>query len=625
MTEIGNFIVAHWETLLGVLLLLLATDGVAGYLPDKWVPYVGAVKRIAQILLTRFGKIAPVLLAAVMLSGCAGLKSNLEDTGALPAIPPPPGLSSDGARGIRVEGAVVIGATGSISEETNTMTFDDGDGAPVTLNTLRAGAGTDDQTAAEVANTPAGSIVANTVQGALNELDTDKQAALNTGVDIPWIRTGLTGSAATDLDAIPIASIANGDLAIVHTQDEITRIAHLYRFDTALNSAENSPGIIRPDDFSDFGVWVRVASFNQDLTGTANVAFATGNFTGDYALTAGTSGSIDGKLQLKNATNSNIVTLKSGQTSTSYTITQATAAPTANASLVHRNIAGDEGYTLQGVAPSNVLLLPADPAAHTLFGFDNTTNTYKPFTIGANLSYDQASSTLSATAGTGVAFHQAAADPTVNDDITTYTEGTIWQNTATNHFFQLAVDTDGAAVWATIAGEIEAISDPNADRPYFWDDSAGAPALLTPTGGIEIVDTNLQLTTAALAKINRYHQTAYFDPDALYAANAAHRIEMDGKTAAALTISEIYVRLGEGADAFNDAELTLTCYQKAIGVDHSTPTTIGTGDTVSGVLTISSFTDATVPAASMIWCVIGDDPAATTVEANIVLTGSYDW
>ena len=258
-----------------------------------------------------------------------------------PPAPPPIGSNTD----LSVNSAT-IGATGSITEETNTMTFTDGDNpAGVSLATLAAGAGTDDQTAAEVANTPAGNIAAVTVQNALNELDTEKQAALNTGVDIAWIRTGLTGSAATDLDAIPIASIANGDLAIVNYQDEITRIVYIYRFDTALNSAENSPGIIRPDDFSDFGVWVRVASFNQDLTGTANVAFNTANLIGDYALTLGTSSSIAGKIQFKNATNGNIFTITSGVAGAAIGWTTPTAAPGGADYLLNVDADGTMGYT----------------------------------------------------------------------------------------------------------------------------------------------------------------------------------------------------------------------------------------------------------------------------------------
>jgi hypothetical protein len=50
-----------------------------------------------------------------------------------------------------------------------------------------------------------------------------------------------------------------------------------------------------------------------------------------------------------------------------------------------------------GVAPGNVMKAPADPGVHTLYGFDNVSNTYKPFTIGTHLSFDQPTSTISAT------------------------------------------------------------------------------------------------------------------------------------------------------------------------------------------------------------------------------------
>lgn len=67
---------------------------------------------------------------------------------------------------------------------------------------------------------------------------------------------------------------------------------------------------------------------------------------------------------------------------------------------------GTTDYTLvtgtSGVAAGNILVLPSDPAAHTLFGFDNTTNTYKNILIGANLSFDQPTNTLSASASSGM-------------------------------------------------------------------------------------------------------------------------------------------------------------------------------------------------------------------------------
>jgi len=76
-----------------------------------------------------------------------------------------------------------------------------------------------------------------------------------------------------------------------------------------------------------------------------------------------------------------------------------TGYPTENGGLFTVGTTGTGTWSYQGVDPGDLLLLPADPAAHVLFGFDNTTNTYKPFTIGTGLSFDQASSTLSATAG----------------------------------------------------------------------------------------------------------------------------------------------------------------------------------------------------------------------------------
>jgi hypothetical protein len=58
----------------------------------------------------------------------------------------------------------------------------------------------------------------------------------------------------------------------------------------------------------------------------------------------------------------------------------------------------------------------------------------------------------------------------------------------------LATDVTGALPLAN-GGLGVSLSDPNADRIAFWDDSAGNVAWLAQTNGIEISGTNLQMTT----------------------------------------------------------------------------------------------------------------------------------
>jgi hypothetical protein len=55
-----------------------------------------------------------------------------------------------------------------------------------------------------------------------------------------------------------------------------------------------------------------------------------------------------------------------------------------------------------------------------------------------------------------------------------------------------------------MVGDIQALADPNADGILFWDDSAGAAALLTPvpaTGGVEINGTDLRLDLDSLTNV----------------------------------------------------------------------------------------------------------------------------
>jgi|SRR5690606_32696207 len=47
---------------------------------------------------------------------------------------------------------------------------------------------------------------------------------------------------------------------------------------------------------------------------------------------------------------------------------------------------------------------------------------------------------------------------------------------------------------AGIVGDLQALTDPNADRILFWDDSAGAAALLTVSTGLSLSGTNLSLS-----------------------------------------------------------------------------------------------------------------------------------
>jgi hypothetical protein len=113
-----------------------------------------------------------VLIACLMLLiGCAA--NRLEKTGA-PAVPSPVKVSAGkvvpvnpawtmGDSSTAIEASTVnIGATGSITEETNTLTFDDGDGLPITLQDIRTAAAGGD--AAAIHDNEAGEISAVTAK-----------------------------------------------------------------------------------------------------------------------------------------------------------------------------------------------------------------------------------------------------------------------------------------------------------------------------------------------------------------------------------------------------------------------------------------------------------------------------
>lgn len=67
-----------------------------------------------------------------------------------------------------------------------------------------------------------------------------------------WNATALTGGAARALDAIPVASLTDGDRAFV----SVSGTLYYYEYDSAATDAETSPSVIRPDDFVSAGNWV---------------------------------------------------------------------------------------------------------------------------------------------------------------------------------------------------------------------------------------------------------------------------------------------------------------------------------------------------------------------------------
>ncbi len=87
-----------------------------------------------------------------------------------------------------------------------------------------------------------------------------------------WNATVLTGGVARSLDAIPIASLTDGDRSISIVSGEL----YIHEFDSTSTDAENSPSKIRPDDYSTSGVWI-LAESPLDLPIYSNLII-NGNF-----------------------------------------------------------------------------------------------------------------------------------------------------------------------------------------------------------------------------------------------------------------------------------------------------------------------------------------------------------
>jgi hypothetical protein len=197
----------------------------------------------------------------------------------------------------------------------------------------------------------------------------------------------LTGGGEGALDAIDGALLATGDVAIIGTSD---RDGYMYVL-LATGDEESSPDVIAPDRNAGSKRWHLVQwGGNLDL---ARIQAALSN---DFHNIGGADDDVPEPADLDGVFTANGMLMRSGPGSYGAA-TQGThyyapgGAPVA---------IGDGGT---GASLS-------DPDANTLFGWDDSTGGFRYITIGANLSYDSATGTLSAIAGSGTGGSSAFAD-----------------------------------------------------------------------------------------------------------------------------------------------------------------------------------------------------------------------
>lgn len=244
------------------------------------------------------------------------------------------------------------------------------------------------------------------------------QSILINGVQA-FLASGLEGAAAGDLATIPTAKIQDGAIAI--TTIASTGVSYLHYYSIAGTDSEAVPTVIRPNDYSSAGVWklskwhvsmlpATITGVSFDLgtpsVGAGEVVTVDANGVAQMSGIVWPTGLDATELGYVNGVTSAIQTQLDAKvakaTYDAHSILYATTDDTpaaltiAEQRVVGRVTSGNIAALTLGNAAGNVAQWPAEPAAHTLFGFDNTGNIYRPITIGAGLSYDQASNTISA-------------------------------------------------------------------------------------------------------------------------------------------------------------------------------------------------------------------------------------
>ena len=183
------------------------------------------------------------------------------------------------------------------------------------------------------------------------------------------------------------------------------------------------------------------------------------------AVTIGVASTSTGALKLANASSANLVTVQSGNNSAAWSMTLPTSA-------------GTNGYLLQTDGSGNTSWV-TPPATGLTVG-----STAISGGTSGRILYDNAG-TLGEKTVTGSGDVVLATSPT----LTTPNLGTPSAATLTNATgLPLTTGVTGVLPIAN-GGTGSNLTDPNADRLMFWDDSANAVAWLTPAAGVEISNT----------------------------------------------------------------------------------------------------------------------------------------
>ena len=286
-----------------------------------------------------------VTAMAFMMFGCVGLKYNLEDTGAPPVPPPPP-------KGTEAE--LTAGT------ETASRVW-----APATLATQFAGA------AAEVVDE---AVTAANMNG-----DVAHAPSQNALIDYLMATIDPDGDGSIADSALSLYGLTITGSDGLHVGVAATTKGTVRWYD---NTAENQ-----------FHCDIYASNFTQNWGIALQPAYPT---VANSLFTVTT----NGVASWTDPATFTPVSLFDANTMLYATADNTPAALTlAEQTIPGRLTGGNITALTLGTAPGNVAQWQTDPGQDTLYGFDNTTNTYHPVIIGANLAYDQPSNTLSSTGG----------------------------------------------------------------------------------------------------------------------------------------------------------------------------------------------------------------------------------